>query len=163
VKQYVHTLVYEHRHGRDMSVFASSDAANLARAVIVMNNLHEIDDPEVRTSIEKAYEDDRFDQCYNLYQEAVEDESMTIEDCHLQGAEVTCRVVVVDDDGVAHRAALLPFANVPGMLMCVRRFYLTCSHAPESEDIHVHMPKDVPTVTCLGCIAAESYEAAPHL
>lgn len=162
MKQHVYVLVYSHRHGEDINTFASRKAAQAARAEIVMTNLEEVFEENTRRAIEDAYEANKLDECYDLYKTAVDDESISIEDCELRDAETQRPFIVVDaSTGLAHRVRAWPFAETQGVLFCGGAFLWQCARTAELAGF-MFIPQEPPVVTCLQCIAAEtSDEQAP--
>jgi hypothetical protein len=161
VSQHIYVLEYRHRHGSDVNVYATREAAYAARAQIVMINLEEVVDDELRQAITDAYEADALDKCYDLYAAAVEDESIYIEDCPLRGAAIDqpCIAVEVDTD-LVHRVAILPLAGIAGVLFCTTHFYWHHVEPlnPTIGSCKAYLPKDTRTLTCMQCIAAEQNE-----
>jgi hypothetical protein len=155
--QRVYVIYYEHRHGTDVSAYATQQAANRARADLVMDNLvNEVTDENIITIIKQCYIEGEFDRCYDLYKECVEDENITIEECRLNDASVEGRFVVVDvDSELAHVVALWPYAGEHGLTLCQKHFCWWREGMERFGICPAYLPHDVRTVTCLECIAGE--------
>jgi hypothetical protein len=162
MKQHVYVLVYDHRHGQDISTYATPQAARAARAEIVMTNLEEVFETDARSAITDAYEEDKLDLCYDLYKAAVDDESLTIETCELQSVETLRPFFVADaSSGLTHRVRAWPFAETQGILFCGGAFLWQCPRTSELMGF-MYIPREPQVVTCLQCIAAENTdEQAP--
>jgi len=161
MSQRIYVLEYSHRHGSDVNVYVTREAACVARAEIVMTNLEEVVDDELRQAIMDAYEADAFDKCYDLYAAAVEDESIYIEDCLLRGAALEKRCIAVEvDTDLVHRVAALPLAGIAGVLFCTTHFYWHPVEplVPVVGSCKAYLPKDTRALTCMQCIAAEQNE-----
>lgn len=161
MSQRTYVLQYIHRHGTDVRVFGTREAAQEARAEIVMVNLAEVTDETAKRAIVDAYEADAFNEVYDIYASVVEDESIYIEDCLFEGAGLKkpCIAVEVDTD-LVHRVALLPYAGVAGVLSCTTVFYW---HPVEPlvtvvGACRAYLPKDPRILTCMQCIAVEQNE-----
>jgi hypothetical protein len=153
--QRVFVIYYEHRHGTDVSAYATHEAALEARADLVMDNLdNEVTDDNLRTIIKQCHREGEWARCYDLYCEQVEDENMTIEDCRLNDAHVNERFVMVDvDTELAHIVALWPYADQHGLALCERPFFWQGEEARDR--VRAYLPKETRLVTCLECIARE--------
>jgi len=156
MKQYTYVLHYKHRHGENVTTWASLEDAREARAEIIMNNIEdEVSDADVRRAIADAYENDDFMLCHRLYTTEVEDESLEIQESPLRGNETKRPFIVADaNTDLAHRVQVWPFAEQAGVLLCGMLFLWQC---PQTTTVtcFMYLPKDPPILSCLQCIAAE--------
>lgn len=154
--QRVWALTYSHRSDTDVSVHASLDAVHEARAEIVMNNLSEVSDLSVRRTIEEAYDNDDYHLCYRIYSAEVEDETLSIDESVLYGAEVKRPFIVVDSNSdLSHRVVTWPFGENTGVLMCGMEFLWQCPRTTEVA-CFMYLPREPPVLSCLQCIARET-------
>lgn len=89
-KNPVTVLIYRHRHGEDVTVYATPHAARQGALRIIADNLHELATLEARQSISKALAaEDPPDDIIELWQDAQDD---------LERIEISDDVIVITEE-----------------------------------------------------------------
>ena len=151
----VYVLVYDHAHGTDVSVYATEELAQLARADIVAAWCDDLADKGVTKKIRAALKRGHWASAYGLYEDACRgDERITIESAFVEGAEAPDGFSVVEaHSGLVHLVLTWPSGYELGKTRCGQTY-----HWPGYDRIGhdlvawVPLPTQVELVTtCLVC------------
>ncbi len=154
MSSHVYVLRYDHRHGCDVSAYASEDAARKARADIALQYAHELEGDDDAERIRELHARGEYDEAATLYLESHGDESLEVHDLEVVGSDAKIRVAE-DDTGVVHHAITLPASEWPGTTACNRAFWWTSQQvtfAAVTSNIKAWLPRDQPALTCLECV-----------
>ncbi len=154
MSQHIYVLRYDHRHGTDITAYASEGLARKARADIAMQWAHELPDEDDAVRIKELYADGEYDEAVALYIESHVDESLDIDDLEIIGADAGVRVLDANTQ-LVHHARLLPTARDPGVAACGRFFFWTSTEVSfpvGTQNMKVTLPPEQPPLSCLECI-----------
>jgi hypothetical protein len=154
MSQHIYVLRYDHRHGTDISAYASEGLARKARADIALAWAHELPNEDDAIRIRELYADGEYDEAVALYIESHVDESLDIDDLEILGADAGVRVLDAASK-LVHHARLLPTSRDPGITACKRMFWWTSTDVTfveNTQNMKVVLPPEQPPLSCLECV-----------
>jgi hypothetical protein len=155
MSQHIYVLRYDHRHGTDVTAYASEGLARKARADIALQWAHELPNEDDAQRIAELYADGEYDEAASLYLEGHQSESLELHDLEIHGADAGVRVLATS--GLVHHARLLPTSRDPGVSACGRMFFWTStdvSFPVGTQNMKVTLPPEQPPLSCLECLCA---------
>lgn len=156
MSHHVFVLRYEHRHGAEITAYASEALARKARADLCAQWAHELPTKVDAEKVKELYAAGLYDECASHYLAVHPSESMDIEDLEIMCIDAGVRVIDAVTE-VVHHALILPTSRDPGLSLCQRNFWWSStegvSFPVNTQNMRVTLPPSQPPLTCLECIA----------
>lgn len=157
MSQHIYVLRYEHRHGTDITAYATEGLARRAAADIALQWAHELPDEDDAKRIAELCADGEYDEAISLYRENHQSENIEMHDLEILGADAGVRVLDAHSR-LVHHARLLPTSRDPGVAACGRFFFWTSTDVSfpiGTQNMKVTLPPEQPPLSCLECLCAD--------
>ena len=148
-------LVYQHRHGLDLSGHASELDANRAAAELAAREATKECTAEIALQVQGHYNLGNYGEAITLYMDHVCGETFETRQVYVEGDVMRGSTVVENGNGVVHMVKAFPMFNQPGDAWCGRMFFWVSASVtlPVNTAIFkAHLPEEPKIPSCLSCL-----------